>query len=101
MSLHTKQQGFSAFELVLVLAVVAILGLAGYQVYSRHNAQTATTNSSVTTASQNSTSSNVSNAPVISSTSDLDKSVQILDQNDPATANNIDSSQLDNQSSAF
>jgi prepilin-type N-terminal cleavage/methylation domain-containing protein len=92
MKTQRNQRGFSAVELVIVIAVLAIVGLVGYRVISGRSTSTSTTKSAAT--SENATAS-VSSAPAIKSTSDLDKAQQTLDQNDPATSNASDSNQLD------
>jgi prepilin-type N-terminal cleavage/methylation domain-containing protein len=94
MRIRTNQSGFSAIELVIVVGVVAVLGLVGYMVYSRTMGQP-------TVATESATASDVSAAPTISSASDLDTALNVLNQNDPSAANNSDSSQLSTQMSAF
>ena len=91
---RTNQAGFSVVELVIVVGVVAVLGLVGYMVYNRTANQPASTTESTT-------ASDVSAVPTISSVGDLDTALNVLNQNDPATANTNDSSQLSTELSAF
>jgi prepilin-type N-terminal cleavage/methylation domain-containing protein len=101
MSVRNNQSGFSVIELAIVLAVVGVLGFVGYNVYNRsHNATTTASTSTPAPSStvQSPIASNVSSAPTISTTSDLDKSAAMLDQNDPGSANSSDSSELNSQS---
>jgi Tfp pilus assembly protein FimT len=95
MSLRKHQSGFSAAELVLILVVVGIIAVVGYVVYNR---QPKTTTNVPAQASQ---VSDVSSAPTIATTSDLDKALQVLDQNNPGSANSSDTSQLNSQTSSF
>ena len=99
MKLRHNQSGFSVFELVVIVAVVAVIGLIGYGVYNRH--QTKVDNNTNPPVSSQTTAATVSSAPSISSTNDLTNAENVLDQNDPGTANNSDSSQLDSQLSGF
>lgn len=95
MRLREKQRGFSAIEIVIVLAVIALLGFLGYIFINRQNSDTATQNTT-----QQSEASDVSSAPQIRSREDLDTAVKVLDENDPAKSND-DTAQLDSDLSQF
>ncbi|MDB5161386.1 MAG: hypothetical protein JWO96_766 [Candidatus Saccharibacteria bacterium] len=93
-----KQAGFAFFEVILVIAIAAIVGMIGLKIYSARSGNTVSSRSpSSKTTDVSKTSSSVSPAPVVQSTTDLDKAQATLDQNDPSTANQADSSQLDNE----
>ena len=94
---YKSQRGFSVFELVTICGVVLALGLLGYIVYSRQNS-----NDNVGTENaQTQTVSDVPSAPAISSSADLDKASDTLDQIDLDSSNTNDTSQLDSQLAAF
>lgn len=96
---NKNSSGFSAVEIVLVVAVVALLGFIGWRFYTiqRDNAADGTSQSS-TAPAQNSTKSNaVPAAPEIKSTQDLDTAEKTLD----GTNTDSDSSQLDSETSGF
>lgn len=95
MSFAKRQSGFSAVELVIVLAVVAVLGLVGYSVNNRLRNKPGSTQNSAAKASD------VSAAPEVKSASDLDKASQVLDQNNPGSTNSSDASKLDGELGAF
>ncbi|HET9850524.1 MAG TPA: prepilin-type N-terminal cleavage/methylation domain-containing protein [Candidatus Saccharimonadales bacterium] len=99
--MKNNQNGFSAFELIIVVLVIAIIGVAGYWVYNKDHTATPGTPQTVANTSSPAKATDVSSAPAINTPSDLTKAEQILDQNDPSTANNSDSTQLDSQLSAF
>lgn len=101
MHIRSTQSGFSPVEVLIVVAVVAVLGLVGYTVYNRQQDKTAKTGSTQQLASQTPTAEDVKAAPSVSSTGDLDKAMQVLDQTDPGGSNNSDASQLDGQVSNF
>lgn len=101
MKIRSTQSGFSPVEVLIVVAVVAVLGLVGYTVYNRQQDKTASTSNTQQVVSQAPTAEDVKAAPAVSSTSDLDKAAQVLDQTDPGGSNNSDASQLDNQVSNF
>ena len=98
MRTRTDHTGFSVVELLIVLVVIAVIGFIGYSVYNRQSDKTAT-NGNPTTQTSNSQlpTAHVSTAPAVNSASDLDNELTILNQNDPATANNSDNSQLSSQ----
>jgi prepilin-type N-terminal cleavage/methylation domain-containing protein len=96
-----NQAGFSAFEVIVAVLVVAIIAVAGCWVYNRnHTAQPGTTQANSSDVSSPK-ATDVSPAPQINNTGDLTKAEQVLDQNDPATANSADSNQLNNQLAGF
>jgi prepilin-type N-terminal cleavage/methylation domain-containing protein len=92
---HGNQSGFSIVEVVIVLAVLGFVGLLGYTAYNRVN------DSKTANNSQSATASDVKSAPAINSTSDLDSAQATLEQTDPSAGNGTDTSQLDNELSAF
>ena len=98
MKLRKNQAGFSAVELFLILVIVGALAFIGYAVYHRQKSAVDTSSGS---ANSQSSAKDVSSAPAVSTTSGLDKAATTIDQNDPATANTSDSSQLDSQTNTF
>lgn len=96
MRTQKNQAGFSVIELLIVVVVVAVLSFVGYSVYSRQHNQVADT-----ATNQSPTASDVTAAPTIKSTSDLDKALNTLNQNDPSSSSASDSSQLDSQTNTF
>ncbi|MES2971285.1 MAG: hypothetical protein V4702_03130 [Patescibacteria group bacterium] len=101
MKLRTNQSGFSAVELIIILAVVAGLGFVGYTVYDRQPDKKTTDNTSQQPKNESATATDVGSAPEIKSTSDLDKASATLDQTDPDGSNSTDASQLDSEVSTF
>lgn len=99
MKLRKNQSGFAIVELGVIVIVVAAIGLLAYYFYN-HNHNVYNNDTGLNT-SQKTPASNVSSAPAVSSVSDLNSAEQILDQNDPGTANNTDSSQLSSQLNGF
>lgn len=94
--IQTSRTGFSAVELVIVLAIVGIIGFIGFTVYNRDNNKTADT---TTPASQSAIATDVPAAPAIDSTSDLNKAEATLDQTD--TSSSSDAAELDTELQAF
>ena len=103
MPLSKKPNGFAFIEALVIITVVALIAVVGFKVYENRSTDTSQANASQTstktTASQTPLSTGVSTVPEINSSSDLDKASQTLDQNDPTTANNADTAQLDKDSS--
>lgn len=98
MNIRKRQSGFAFLELLLVVVIIGAVVVIGMWVYQKGlpGAKTA----SDTTSSSNTQSPiahNVSSPPTVSSTSDLDKALATLNQNDPAASNNSDQNQLDSQ----
>jgi Tfp pilus assembly protein FimT len=89
MSLRNNQDGFSAFELVLLIVVLAVLAVGALRVMNSQHGTTVSSNS-VTTAG-------ATKAPAVKDTKDLTTAENVLDQNDPANSNSSDSKQLDSQ----
>lgn len=88
---RTNQSGFSVFELVVIVAVLSIVGLGGWNIYQRsHKSGTA----SISKASET-----PSSASAITSSADLDKDGQTLDQTPIDTAS--DTAQLDSDLASF
>lgn len=96
-----NQSGFSAVEIVIVVVVVGVLGLVGYNVYNRQQNKSASSDTSQSSSDQSASADDVKPAPEINSTEDLDKAQAVLDQTDPNTSNNSDTSQLDSQLANF
>lgn len=101
MRIRKQQSGFAVLELVLVIVIIAAIVVAGLWVYNRNKSGngTETASTTPTTSTQSPVAHNVSTAPTINSTSDLDKALATLNQNNPATTNSSDQSQLDSQAS--
>lgn len=97
MKISKNQLGFSAVEIVLVLAIVGLFGFVGYKVYSQQ--QTKTADNSSQNVEQSATANDVPSAPQIKTTDDLTKAEKTLDSTSVDGSN--DSSQLDNELSAF
>ncbi|MGI0134919.1 MAG: type II secretion system protein [Candidatus Micrarchaeaceae archaeon] len=114
---RTRQSGFALLEIILVLAVLAAAGFTAWWVYQRQPGATKTVASTEilpgsTTSSPSGVSSasainksrvatNVLAAPQVKSSNDLNSALQTLDQTDPSTQNNSDSSQLNSSANGF
>ncbi|HEX3081711.1 MAG TPA: hypothetical protein VHQ86_00485 [Candidatus Saccharimonadia bacterium] len=85
-----KQQGFAAFEVVLVLVIVGVIGFTAWNYWSNHSSQVAT----------ESATAQVTPAPQITSTTDLTSAENDLDSVN-IDASTSDSSQLDSQLNNF
>ena len=92
MKLHKFQQGFSAFELVVVVLVLGIVAVVGLRIVGNRNKSPVASTTSAITSSVSTVQ--VAPPPAVNSTSDLSTAQQTLDQNDPTSSNNADSSQL-------
>lgn len=102
MKLRKLQAGFSAFELVIVIAAVGIIALIGYNVYQRQKPDTTTTSSLSSTSDQPQAAAiNVPAAPTVKTASDLDKASATLDQINVDSDANSDLSQLNSELAAF
>jgi hypothetical protein len=88
---RTREQGFSPVEIIVTVLIIGLLVGVGYMVMKRRSADTAKT-STVTSGAVDDAA--VPAAPQIQSTTDLDTSVQTLDE---AQLNSSDSSALDTQ----
>lgn len=86
-----NHQGFSVFELIVIISVLSIVALGGWNIYHRSHK-----NGEVSTTKV--TSPLLSSVPVISTTADLDKVSQTLDQ---AADSSGDTAQLDSDLAAF
>jgi hypothetical protein len=95
-----NQQGVAIFELILVIAIVAIVAVVGLKV-ANNRTNLSNESGTASTSQQKTLSTSVTPAPQIKSTADLDKAAAALDANDPASANQSDSSQLDSDSADF
>ena len=87
-----NQSGFSLFELVVIIAVLAIVGLGGWNIYQRSHRRTGEVSTTKVTKT-------LSSLPVITSSADLDKASQTLDQT--VTDSSSDTAQLDNDLASF
>lgn len=95
MSFRNRQSGFSAVELVIVVAVVGVLALVGYMVINRQGGNPVAN----TGNQQPAATDDVPAAPEIKSSEDLDKAESTLDgMNTDSTS---DSSQLDSELNSF
>lgn len=101
MKLAKSQTGFSAVELIIILAVVGILGFVGYTVYNRQQDEKTSGSTSQSVNEESATATDVGSAPEIKTTSDLDKASATLDQTDPGGSSNRDASRLDSELSTF
>lgn len=100
MRIHKQQSGFAILELVLVVVIVAAIVVVGLWVYNKNQSDNSTaSNTASTSKTQSPVAHNISTAPQINSTSDLDRALVTLNQNNPATSNNSDQRQLDSQTS--
>lgn len=100
MSLSKKSSGFSAVEIVLVVAVVALLGFIGWRFYAIQQANSDQGSSQTTTtqgAAAETGGEDVPAAPQINSTEDLNKAEQALD----STSTSSDGSELDSELNSF
>jgi Tfp pilus assembly major pilin PilA len=95
-----RQKGFAAIELVLIVVVVAVIAVIGTKLYSNRTKQVSSSTANPATSQASEINTGVVPAPNIVNASDLDKAQQVLNQNDPSTANNDDSASL-NQNADF
>ena len=80
-----KQNGFSAVELILVLAVVGLLGFIGWRVYEQ--------NRSIPEAPAAANTESTEEVPAVESAEDLDKAVDTL--NDQDIDSELETSEID------
>lgn len=92
---RTQQSGFSAVEVLITLVVVAIIGYLGYTFYNGYQDKMAKSAESANTVSD------TADAPVVTTSEDLDKASTALDQTDVESGNNDDMSELDKEISNF
>jgi predicted negative regulator of RcsB-dependent stress response len=92
-----KQTGFSAIELLLILAVLIAIGLVGYKIYSRSGSKASESNATGTSQAGEQSSS-LTPVPEIKDKSDLDMASTALDQADTTGANSTDNNALQAQS---
>jgi cytoskeletal protein RodZ len=97
MRIRKQQSGFAIAELVLIVVILVAIGFVGWWVYQKRNDTTTPSTTTTANDAQSPVAKNVSTAPTVNSTSDLDKELNTLNQNDPSATNNADSSQLDTQ----
>jgi len=106
MKMKINQKGFSLIEGVIVVVVLVAIAGAGYYVY--HKDQKSVGNAPISSANTTHTaylgykspSTATQVAPNITSASDLSNAYQVLNQTS-VSANNVDSAQLQTQSSSF
>ncbi len=96
MKFFKNSSGFSAAELLIVVAVVGVLSLAGYVVYNRQQVKTADNSYQ---NSQSNTAGDIPSAPAINSTDDLTKAEKTLDT--VSADDSKDDSQLDAETATF
>ena len=102
MKKRSSQAGFTLIEIVLAVALLAGVAIVAYYVWQNH---TSPSTGSAKIATSGSTSylspaTSTPQAPNISTTSDLSKAMTALNQTS-ISANNVDSSQLNTESSSF
>ena len=98
-----KQSGFAAVELVVALVLIAAIGGVGYYVWHNHSAKAPTTATATTAASGSSYTSPTVTAPAapqVTSPSDLNSAMQVLNQTSVGSSA-ADSSQLTTQANGF
>lgn len=88
-----NQRGFALFEVVAIFGVLAIVALAGWNIYQRSQKNGAVSSSSASAIKP------VPLAPAVTTTSDLDKASQTLDQT--SLDSNADTAQLDKDLASF
>ena len=91
------QNGFSAFEFLVVILVLGLIGFAGYTVYNR--SQDDKTSDSAQSTEESATASDVPSAPEVNSTDDLTAAEAALDQTN--LDDSSDTGLLDSSASAF
>src|SRR5438105_13297046 len=97
MRLRKNQFGLAALEVVLLLLIAAIIGFTGYKVFKAKQVVDNVSQSAVQTSdSQKPLASPTAAVPAVNSTTDLDKSQQALDKENPDD-NAADVNQLDSQ----
>lgn len=92
MSKPFSKAGFSAVEIVIAVVVVAVVGFLGYTFYNNYQDKKASESAAVT---------DVSEAPAITSATDLDKAAATMDETGLETGNSDDLSELDSELSEF
>jgi uncharacterized membrane protein YebE (DUF533 family) len=91
---RSSQLGFSAVEIAIVVAVIVIIGFLGYTFYNNYLHKQAQ-------VGESSKTSDVDDAPVITTTKDLDKANSTLDDSDLESNSKDDLSEMDKDLSAF
>ena len=89
----SSQSGFSAVEIAIVVAVVVVIGALGYVFYNNYQKQQTKANESSQAAD--------SEAPAITSTSDLDTASKTIDDSDLESSSSEDLSNIDKDLNAF
>ena len=89
-----KHAGFTVVELVVVVVVVGLLAFVGFSVRNRLSSS-----DNAALINQSATAQDVPKATAVSTTSDLDKQLTVLDQTD--TSSSDDLMELDSQLEAF
>ncbi len=100
----TRQSGFGhVVTMIIVVLVFSAIGLIGYKLYANPLNSKGSEQSIGKRADPRTTTAelNVPAAPEIKSASDLDKAQSVLDQVDPGSSSQSDSSQLDSQLNSF
>lgn len=100
MRILSGSRGFTAVELVLVLAIVGLIGLVGYKIYNTQKESDRIAKDTEAVVEQ--TPQSTSRVPAtINSKGDLEQAEKALADYDSSTADNQDLSQLDSELSAF
>ena len=104
MSRMNRQSGFSHIALVLVVLVFGAIGAIGYTLYANPKVPDANQGQgSVKRTDPRTTEATlgVPAAPQIKTASDLDRAMTVLNEVDPGSQSQADSTQLNGQLSAF
>jgi hypothetical protein len=98
MNHRTKQLGFSAVELIIIIVVAGLLVVVGYTVYGRQQ-NNKPIEPAMTETGQSAVANDVPAAPDISDASDLDEASATLDQINPGEDG--DASQIEEELNAL
>lgn len=102
MRIRKQQAGFAVVELVIVVVILAAIVAVGLWMHNKQSPKAAdATTPSPTSQTESPVAHNVSSAPAVNTTSDLDKALSTLNNNDPSSANAADTSELSTQANAF
>lgn len=83
---------YATIKIVIIVAAIAVIGILGYKFYTNYQEKTAVDTSNV---------SGVPPAPPITTTIDLDKAAETMDETMLDTSNNDDLSELDKELAEF
>lgn len=96
----SSQSGFAIVEFVVLAVLVAAIIATGIFVWHEHNTSSSAPSVASTVNSYKSPTTSTLPAPQITSASDLNKAMLVLNQTS-VSSNNVDSSQLSTYSSSF